>query len=65
LSGTVTLPLNAFASEIKVRPIDDAAIEGSETVTLDLAPGPEYEFVSSAIDSVTIQDDEELPLVIV
>ena len=39
LSGTATIPAGALGVDIQVTPINDAFAEGTETVTLSLAPG--------------------------
>src|SRR6266567_1094390 len=40
LSNIVTIPAGAFAANIVVTPIDDALVEGPETVELRLIPPP-------------------------
>ena len=39
LSGTATIPASALGVDIQVTPTNDALAEGTETVTLTLAPG--------------------------
>lgn len=53
LSGQVTVAAGATFAEIVVRPLDDTRVEGTETVTLTLAPGGNYA-VSSGQGTATI-----------
>lgn len=51
----VSIPADAFYTDIVVSPILDAEDEGSETVTLTLVPDPEFS-VSSSVASISIAD---------
>lgn len=60
LPGTVTIPAGSASVEITITPIDDSAIEGSETVTLNLTDGTLYDLGSSSSATVTIADNDIL-----
>jgi hypothetical protein len=61
LSGTTTIPAGALGVDIQVTPINDALAEGTETITLSLAPGA-YGRGPSATYYLT---DDETPAVAV
>ena len=63
LSGSVSLPYAVYAAEIKITPVDDAYLEGPETVTIALTPNATYYVTSpGGTGAVTIQDNEEPPV---
>ena len=57
LGGSVTIPAGATYASIYVTPKDDAAVEGSENVTLTLAPASAY-VLGAASATVTIADND-------
>jgi len=61
LSGSVTIPSGTSSGNVTVSPIDDATVEGNETVLLTLAPDPAYSIGPSADATVTIVDDDQPP----
>jgi hypothetical protein len=58
LPGTVTFPAGSAETTVTVAPIDDALLEGPETVELRLGPGAGYQIGALANATVMIQDDE-------
>jgi len=58
LPGSVTLPAGATEATVPIEPLDDALIEGPESVVLALKPGPGYKVGALGAATVTIQDDE-------
>ncbi|MGE3473092.1 MAG: PKD domain-containing protein, partial [Vicinamibacterales bacterium] len=58
LSGTVTFAAGAADATVVVTPVDDALLEGPETVTLRLQPGPGYRVGAPDQAGITILDDE-------
>lgn len=55
LSGTATIPAGALGVDVQVTPINDALAEGTETITLSLAPGA---YARGAAATWYISDDE-------
>ncbi|MFP2906644.1 Calx-beta domain-containing protein [Pyxidicoccus sp. 3LFB2] len=64
LSGSVTFAAGVNSVNIDVRPLDDAAVEGRETVVLTVSPDATYKLGSTASGTVTLLDNE-LPVVTV
>ncbi|MBI4664028.1 MAG: glycoside hydrolase family 9 protein [Verrucomicrobia bacterium] len=58
ISTSVTLPIGAALTTVVVTPIDDAQVEGSETVTLTLASNSNYSIGSPNSASITIADND-------
>lgn len=58
LSGEVVIPAGSSTAAIDVLVIDDMAIEDSESVAVDLTPGPGYQLSSKSNASLFILDDE-------
>jgi PKD repeat protein len=61
LSGSVTIPAGASSATVTVRPIDDTAVEGSETVVLTIASDAAYDIGSPNNATVTIADNDQPP----
>jgi len=61
LSGSVTFAAGSSTAVVTVNPIDDAVVDGSETVTLTLASGGNYTLGATQSGTVTIADNEVLP----
>jgi YD repeat-containing protein len=61
LSGSVTIPAGAASQVVTVTPVDDAAVEGGETVTLTLAANAAYTTGASNSASVTITSNDFNP----
>lgn len=55
---TVTIPAGAASATLTVRPLDDAVVEGDETVVLRLASGAYRIDAGGASATATIADDE-------
>lgn len=58
LSDSVTIGSGATSASVSVRPINDALVEGSETVVLTLNPDAAYQVGSSGSATVTILDND-------
>ena len=58
LSGTVTILTGELTATVTVTPMDDAAYEGDETVTITVETGADYDAGAPASATVTISDDE-------
>jgi hypothetical protein len=65
LSGTVTIPSGQTTTTELVQVIDDIEEEPNETVTLTITTDPAYTVGSPSSDTVTIFDDDALPVVTV
>jgi GH35 family endo-1,4-beta-xylanase len=63
LSGTVTIPAGQRTATFGIEPLDDAVLEGPESVTVTLADDPAYLLAtpSSRTGEVTLYDDDHLP----
>ncbi|HEY0549628.1 MAG TPA: Calx-beta domain-containing protein, partial [Verrucomicrobiae bacterium] len=57
LSGTTTIPAGASGVDVQVTPINDALAEGTETITLSLAPGA----YGRATNATFYMTDDETP----
>ncbi len=57
LSGALTMARNTTAN-ITITPIQDAVVEGYETVTITLTPDPAYSLALDASATMNIQDDD-------
>jgi hypothetical protein len=64
LPATATLPAGADSVTLTVAPIDDADIESSEGVQLQLSPRPEYIVGTPSSAIVSISDDDTLVSVV-
>lgn len=62
LSGSVTIPASSATATIDVTPIDDALVEGTETVILALRANPAYAVGTPDDAMVTITDSDSTPL---
>ena len=58
LPAEIIIPANAASVSLSVTPLDDAILDPSETVTLNLAPSPFYAVGSPASATITITDNE-------
>ncbi len=58
LPGTVTFATGSATATLTLTPINDAAVEGSETATLTLALRPELHRRLPAATTITIADDD-------
>jgi hypothetical protein len=61
LSGSIVIPAGQRSVVVTLPPIDDNAIEGTETATLAVQAGAGYEVGSPASASVTISDNDPAP----
>jgi hypothetical protein len=61
LPGSAFLDYGVFASELKIVPINDTQLQGTETITVTLSPNPSYQ-IDSPSANVYRQDDEEPPV---
>lgn len=57
LSGTVTIPAGQTSARVVLTPIDDALIEGAETVVLTIQSDPAYD-IADASATIRIADDD-------
>jgi hypothetical protein len=65
LLNTVTIPAGAASTDIDVVPLDDALFESNETVTMSIAPDPDYlAGVPSSATVVVTSDDLPPDLVV-
>jgi hypothetical protein len=60
IGSSVIIPANATSVTVNVKPIDDGAIEGNETVVLSLAEGGGYVVDGVSSGTVTIKDDDNI-----
>jgi hypothetical protein len=63
ITTTVTIPAGESTVDVTVVPINDAEVEGDETVILTLNPSGNYTLAQQAQATATIQDDDSLPVV--
>jgi hypothetical protein len=63
LPGITTIPDGLLTATITVTPIDDAAVEGDETVIVTLSANAAYTIGLPNSATVTISDDDALPTV--
>ncbi|HSJ28544.1 MAG TPA: Calx-beta domain-containing protein [Acidimicrobiia bacterium] len=63
LSGTATFAAGAATTVVLVTPIDDALVEGNETVIVTIAAGAAYTVGDDDQATVTIIDNDVLPTV--
>jgi hypothetical protein len=61
----LTLAAGAASATLTLTPVNDAAIEGSETVTLTLGTGSGYTLGTATVANGTIADDDAPPVVTV
>ena len=54
----ITIPSGASSRTVTLTPMDDAVVEGNETVVLDVQPNGAYQVGSPAQATVTINDDD-------
>lgn len=62
-SGTATIPDGFSSVDLTYTPVDDADLEGSETVQLSLSADAAYLIGSPSVGTVTIADNETPPVV--
>ena len=60
IATSVTIPAGAASVQLVVQPVDDSAVEASETVTLSIVPGPGYT-AGAASATVSIADNDSAP----
>ncbi|HMP83803.1 MAG TPA: Calx-beta domain-containing protein, partial [Verrucomicrobiota bacterium] len=58
IPGSVTIPAGSLTTGLIITPLDDALVEGLETVTLTLQASAAYTVGSPTAATVTIRDDE-------
>lgn len=63
LSGSVTMPYGLPSVTITVSPLDDALVEGDESVMVTLSSSASYDIGTPASATVTIADDDVMPVV--
>jgi large repetitive protein len=61
LSSSTTIPAGSSSVTVTVTPIDDATVEGSETVVLTLSSDAAYDIGSPSSATVTIADNDQPP----
>lgn len=60
LSGTAVILASASSAVVAVTPINDATLEGPETVIVTVSPNAAYAVGSPSVATVTLSDDGEL-----
>src|SRR5205823_760714 len=58
LSSSITIPAGQASASIAVTPIDDVAVEGTETVIVMLSAHPGYIIGAGASATITIADND-------
>lgn len=58
LSGSATIPAGSVSAQILITPIDDAILEGNETVVLTLSTNSAYNLGSPSSVTVAIADND-------
>jgi uncharacterized protein YjiK len=58
LGGSVVIPAGATSVDVTIIPVDDALVEGAETVTLVLTDTGNYDVGADASATVTVQDND-------
>jgi len=61
LSGSLTIPVGAASAAVTVKPINDSAVEGNETVVLTVSADAAYTVGSPNSATVTIADNDQAP----
>ncbi len=59
--GFVVIPAGSSAATVTITPVDDALVEGSETLTLTVSPRVHYSVGSPASASASIADNDTPP----
>ncbi|MFI5311801.1 MAG: SdiA-regulated domain-containing protein [Gemmatimonadales bacterium] len=62
LTGSQIIPAGAASVDVTITPVDDAIVEGTETLTLTLSDTGSYDVGSNASATVTIQDNDSADL---
>ncbi|PYK63352.1 MAG: hypothetical protein DME21_03145 [Verrucomicrobia bacterium] len=65
LGDSVSIPAGAVSADVVVQPIDDSEAEGTETVVLTLSSNAVYMLESPSSATVTITDNDTLPVLTV
>jgi len=65
LLNTVTIPAGAASTDIDVVPLDDALFESNETVTMSIAPDPDYLAGVPSTATVVVTSDDLPPDLVV
>ena len=63
LTGTVVIPEGSNTVTIPINVVDDAEIEGEETVTINLLEDSTYKLDETTSDTVNIIDNDEIPII--
>lgn len=58
LSGSVTIAANATSATVSISPVDDALVEGMETVALTLTPNAAFGIIGPNAATIEIGDNE-------
>ena len=58
LTGSQIIPAGAASVDVTITPVDDAIVEGTETLTLTLSDTGSYDVGADASATVTIQDND-------
>jgi predicted extracellular nuclease len=58
LTGSATIPAGEASVVLSITPVDDSEVEGSETLTLTLGDGADYDLGSPASAGITIADND-------
>jgi hypothetical protein len=60
ITSSITIPAGKLTTTLPVIPLDDALVEGPETVTLTLQPNSAYSLASPTTGTVVLMDDEPM-----
>ena len=63
LSGSVTIPVGQVSASVSVGVLDDSEVESDETVIVTVGADPSYEVGAVFEATVTIVDDDDVPVV--
>ena len=64
LSGSLVIPDGASGADLVITPVNDTAVEGSETVTLTVLAGPGYGADLPSSATLHIADNETPPVIV-
>jgi hypothetical protein len=60
IGSSFTIPAGSLSATLPITPLNDALVEGAETVTLTLQSNPAYTLTTPTAATVTILDDEPM-----
>ena len=63
-SGSVTIPAGVTAADVVITALNDALLEGDETVTLVVTTNAAYDIGTPGIATLTLRDDEKVTVTV-